>query len=412
MSRTPWFLLTSCLVSLATSAFAQDGTAPAPVAAPASAGMQVDSEAPPSDPSRMAPPPPGPGAGAVENPPGPVPGTTTASPTSSPASMKAPSADAKPAPAVVLVLPLESNAAGKEAAPGITLIIASRLAESPLLRVQSRRDIQTMLDTEQQQRLLGDSGCVEEDCLRELSSITGARYILTGRLDRFGGQYLLTASLVDTRDGRNLARPRAEVSEDDELLRTAVAVSDELLSVVSSSGDAVKARPLLGGAVASSPGGGLTLGLRFNNSFIDKLSSLNPGLDLELGYWFHPEWQGFLQVGFTLVRTNGDSGEGKLNVLPSIVGARHYHRLDKSLRPYWGFGLGVQLSFGDFGIFQSTGPLPSVVGFAGLEYLLAGHVGFQLELGTNIAQAVLGLAQDGEGDGLNLDVTAGIAYHF
>ncbi|MCY1042167.1 hypothetical protein OV208_12655 [Corallococcus sp. bb12-1] len=348
----------------------------------------------------------------MENPPGPVPGTTTASPTSSPASLKAPSADAKPAPAVVLVLPLESNAAGKEAAPGITLIIASRLAESPLLRVQSRRDIQTMLDTEQQQRLLGDSGCEEEDCLRELSSITGARYILTGRLDRFGGQYLLTASLVDTRDGRNLARPRAEVSEDDELLRTAVAVSDELLSVVSSSGDAVKARPLLGGAVASSPGGGLTLGLRFNNSFIDKLSSLNPGLDLELGYWFHPEWQGFLQVGFTLVRTNGDSGEGKLNVLPSIVGARHYHRLDKSLRPYWGFGLGVQLSFGDFGIFQSTGPLPSVVGFAGLEYLLAGHVGFQLELGTNIAQAVLGLAQDGEGDGLNLDVTAGIAYHF
>jgi hypothetical protein len=248
--------------------------------------------------------------------------------------------------------------------------------------------------------------------LQELSSLTGARYVVTGRLDRFGGQYLLTASLVDTREGRSLARPRAEASNDDELLRTAIAVSDELVATLEQPGESVTARPLLGGAVASSPGGGLSLGLRFNNSFIDKLSSLNPGLDLEVGYWFHPEWQGFLQVGFTLVRSNGDDGEGRLNVLPSILGARHYHRLDKSLRPYWGFGLGVQLSFGDYGIFQNTGPLPSIVGFLGLEYLLAGHVGLQLELGTNIAQAVLGIADGGAGDGLNLDVNAGVIYHF
>ncbi|WP_199741861.1 hypothetical protein [Corallococcus sp. CA047B] len=341
-----------------------------------------------------------------------VPEASPANPASPATSPKAPAEEAKTAPAIVAVLPLESNAAGKEAAPGITSLIASRLAESSRLRVLSQRDIQTMLDAERQRQLLGGSACEEDDCLKELSSVTGARYILTGRLDRFGGQYLLTASLVDTREGRSLARPRAEASDDDALLRTADAVSDELLAVLSSLGAPLKGRPLLGGAVATSPGGGLTLGLRFNNSFIDKLSSLNPGLDLEVGYWFHPEWQGFLQVGFTLVRTNGDTGEGKLNVLPSILGARHYHRLDKSLRPYWGFGLGVQLSFGDFGIFQSTGPLPSVVGFAGLEYLLAGHVGFQLELGTNIAQAVLGLAQDREGDGLNLDVNAGIAYHF
>ncbi|MBE4748898.1 hypothetical protein G4177_12075 [Corallococcus sp. ZKHCc1 1396] len=379
VSRTPWFLLTSCLVSLATSALAQDGATSGP----------ASSQAPVTSPAPVA-------SGA----PGPV-------------TSPAPVAEAKPAVSTVAVLPLESNAGGKEAAPGITLLIASRLATSPLLRVLSQRDIQTMLDAERQPRLSGESRCEQDDCFRELSSVTGARYILTGRLDRFGGQYLLTASLVDTREGRSLARPSAEASDDDELLRTADAVSDALLSVLlSSPEDTVKARPLLGGAVASSPGGGLTLGLRFNNSFIDKLSSLNPGLDLEVGYWFHPEWQGFLQVGFTLVRTSGDSGDGKVNVLPSILGARHYHRLETSLRPYWGFGLGVQLSFGDYGIFQNTGPLPSVVGFVGLEYLLVGRVGFQLELGTNIAQAVLGLADDGEGDGLNLDVNAGIAYHF
>ncbi|WP_407926991.1 hypothetical protein [Corallococcus silvisoli] len=323
-----------------------------------------------------------------------------------------PDVEVTQAPATVAVLPFEANAAGKEAAPGITSLIASRIAESPRLRVLSQRDLQTRLSAERQRQLLGDTTCEKGHCLQELSTLTGARFILTGRLDRFGDQYLLTASLVDTQEGRSLARPRAEASDDGELLRTAVAVSDDLSAALESPGATVTARPLLGGAVASSPGGGLTLGLRFNNSFIDKLSSLNPGLDLELGYWFHPEWQGFLQVGFTLVRASGESGDGKLNVLPSILGARHYHRLDTSLRPYWGFGLGVQLSFGDYGIFQNTGPLPSVVGFVGLEYLLVGRVGFQLELGTNIAQAVLGLADDGAGDGLNLDVNAGIAYHF
>ncbi|NOK33808.1 hypothetical protein HMI49_11420 [Corallococcus exercitus] len=322
------------------------------------------------------------------------------------------SAEATATPLTVAVLPLEANAAGKDAAEGITSLIAGRLAESPLLRVLTQRELQARINPERQRQLLGGTPCEKGDCVEALSSLTGARYVLTGRLDRFGGQYLLTASLVDTQDGRTIARPRAEASEDGELLRTVVAVSDELSVALESPGEAVPARPLLGGgAVVSSPGGGLTMGLRFNNSFIDKLSSLNPGLDLEVGYWFHPEWQGFVQVGFTLVRAGG-TDEGKVNVLPSIVGARHYHRLDTSLRPYWGFGLGVQLAFGDYGIFQNTGPLPSVVGFVGLEYLLVGHVAFQLELGTNIAQAVLGLADDGAGDGLNLDVNAGIAYHF
>lgn len=316
-----------------------------------------------------------------------------------------------PAPSTVAVLPLQSNAAAKDAATGITALIASRLAESPRLRVLSQREVQSRVDAERQRELVGSTSCEEADCLQELTSLTGARYILMGRLDRFGSQYLLSASLMDTRDGRSIGRPRAEASDDGELVRTVVAVSDELSVALDSPGETVTARPLLGGAVMSSPGGGLTLGLRFNNSFIDKLSSLNPGLDLEVGYWFHPEWQGFVQVGFTFVRAGG-TDEGELNVLPSIVGARHYHRLEKTLRPYWGFGLGVQLSFGDYGIFQSTGPLPSVVGFVGLEYLLVGRVGFQLELGTNIAQAVLGLADDGAGDGLNFDVNAGIAYHF
>jgi hypothetical protein len=52
------------------------------------------------------------------------------------------------------------------------------------------------------------------------------------------------------------------------------------------------------------------------------------------------------------------------------------------------------------------------MGFFGAEYLIADRLGLQLELGTNLAQATLGLADNGLGDGLNLDLSAGISYHF
>lgn len=335
-------------------------------------------------------------------------------------STETPPAVTPPAPApapvneapVVAVLTLESNEAGQDSAPGVTSLIASRLAESPKLRVLSQQDIDTVLDAERQRQLLGVKACESGACLQQLSTITGARYVITGRLDQFGGQYLLTASLVDTVGGRSLARPRAEAPGADSLLRTAEAVADQLLAALLAPQGGSTARPLLGSSKAAGTGGGVSLGLRINNNFIEQLSNFNPGLDVELGYWFHPEWLFIAQVGFTYVRSGEDDPDGGLNVLPSVIGARHYHRVEKSFRPYWGFGLGVQLSFGDFGIFQSTGPLPTVVGFLGFEYLIAGRVGLQLEAGTNIAQAVLGLADSKLGDGLNLDLNAGIAYHF
>ncbi|MBJ6765833.1 hypothetical protein JGU66_34195 [Myxococcaceae bacterium JPH2] len=398
-----------CLLAiLAVPTWARGASTPAPVAeTPAPAPVRV---APPQPVSESVPAAP---EGEESSPSGPE---HAAAPSIPPVvetheAGKATGATEAVQPLTTAMLPLESNPAARDVAPGITSLVASRLAESPRLRVVGQRDIQAVLDAERQRQLLGDACKEGSGCLQELSSLVGARYVVTGRIDRFGSQFLLTTSLMDTVSGRSLAKPRAEASDTAALLRMAEAVADELSAALLNPGGAPVARPLLGGS-PSAPGGGLTLGLRINNSFIDKLASLNPGVDLELGYWFHPEWQGFLQVGFSLVRSNGEGREGRINILPSVLGARHYHRLESSLRPYWGFGLGVQLSFGDFGIFQNTGPLPTVVGFLGAEYLIAGHVGLQLELGTNLAQAVLGLADGGLGDGLNLDVNAGIAYHF
>jgi TolB-like protein len=315
----------------------------------------------------------------------------------------------------VAVLALEANKPAQEAAPGIASLIASRLAESPKLKVLTQRDIETMLSTERQRQLLGSgsgSCSAKGACLEELSSAIGARYVVTGRLDRFGDKYLLTVSLLDTFTGRALARPRAEAPSTEDLLQVADAVGEQLLAELAPKGETRVARPLLG-TVEETPGGGVVLGLRINNTFISNIQALNPGADIELGYAFHPEWVGFLQVGITFIRATGSEEEsGRLRVLPSLLGARHYYRLQHSLRPYWGLGLGVQLAFGQFGIFESTGALPTVIGFFGAEYLIGGKLGFHLEAGTNLAQATLGLASNGLGNGLNLDLTAGILYHF
>jgi TolB-like protein len=312
----------------------------------------------------------------------------------------------------VAILSLEANKAAQDSAPAIASLIASRLAESSKLKVLTQRDIETMLSTERQRQLLGSGSCASQgSCLEELSNAVGARYVVTGRLDQFGGKYLLTVSLLDTYSGRSLARPRAEAESSEDLLRIAEAVGEQLLVELAPEGKTAAAKPLLGSA-RETPGGGLVLGLRINNSFISNLEALNPGGDLEVGYAFHPEWVGFLQVGFSFVRSTEEGQKGSLRVLPSVLGARHYYRLEHSLRPYWGLGLGVQLNFGQFGIFKSTGALPTVMGFFGAEYLIAGKVGLQLEAGTNLAQATLGLTDGGLGDGINLDLNAGVSYHF
>jgi TolB-like protein len=312
----------------------------------------------------------------------------------------------------VAILALEANKAALDSAPAIASLIASRLAESPHLKVLTQRDIETMLSTERQRQLLGSGSCSQEGaCLEELSNAVGARYVLTGRLDQFGDKYLLTLSLLDTFSGRSLARPRAEAAGSEELLQVADAVGQQLLAELAPEGKSSAAKPLLGSA-RETPGSGLVLGLRINNTFITNLVALNPGGDLEVGYSFHPEWTAFLQVGISFVRNAEKDQEGRLKVVPSVLGARHYYRLEHSLRPYWGLGLGVQLQFGQFGLFQSTGPLPTVIGFFGAEYFIGNKVGLHIEAGTNLAQATLGLTEGGLGDGLNLDLTAGVAYHF
>lgn len=312
----------------------------------------------------------------------------------------------EPAPVLtVILLPLESNAEAREQASGVTALLVSRLADSSRLVVSTWSDQEAV-------RIAGV--CAAGPCPEAAPGTPGsnkARYVITGRLDGFGSHYLLTTSLVDSESGRALSRPRIEVSARDALPRAAVSVADQLLAslIPEPTERALSKAP----SVSRVPGvGSFLLGVRFNNSLISNFSSFNPGGDVEVGFQFHPEWVVFGQVGLSYVRGEESGRKGGLNVLPSVLGLRHYHNVERPFRPYWGLGLGVQLSFGEFGIFRQTGPLPTVIGFVGFEYLIAGHLGLQLEASTNLAQATLGLSDGGLGSGLNLELNAGIAWHF
>ena len=302
----------------------------------------------------------------------------------------------------VVLLPLVADPDAQDDAPGVTALLVSRLSESSRLTVSTAADAEAV-------RLAGV--CTDGPCVGAADSHT-ARYIITGRLDAYGSRWVLTTSLVDAESGRALSRPRAEVLARDALPRAATTVADELLFALVPEREARATLESPTTPTKMPTTGSVLVGLRFNNSLISNFSSFNPGGDVELGYQFHPEWVVFGQVGFSYVSSNVEGTKSGLSVVPSVLGLRHYHNVERPFRPYWGLGLGVQLSFGEFGIFRQTGALPTVIGFAGAEYLFFGHLGLQLEASTNIAQAVLGLSDGGLGGGLNLDLNLGIAWHF
>ncbi|WP_338023673.1 hypothetical protein [Archangium primigenium] len=312
-------------------------------------------------------------------------------------------ADATPAPLRVVLLPLEADEGARDEAAGLTALMVSRLAESPRLLVSTEADAEAVREA---------GACKDGACEDEAARARRARYIITGRIDAFGSRFLLTTTLVDAESGQALSRPRMEVAAREALPRAAVALADQLLATLVPQADARPAPTPESGEKQAPGAGSFIAGLRVNNSLISNLSSFNPGGDVELGYQFHAEWVVFAQVGLTYVSSTQENSKGGLNLLPGVLGLRHYHNIERPLRPYWGFGLGVQLSFGEFGIFRQTGALPTVIGFGGLEYLFFNHLGVQLEVSTNLAQATLGFADGGLGSGLNLDLNAGLAWHF
>ncbi|MGQ0504604.1 MAG: hypothetical protein ACT4TC_04735 [Myxococcaceae bacterium] len=320
-----------------------------------------------------------------------------------------------PAP-LVAVLGLEANKAALDSAPSVSAVIASALAESPQVRLITSQDVSTALGLERQKQLLStDGNCTDSACLAELSGAVGARYVVSGRLDKFGAKYVLSTSLFDSVKAASLAKPSADAASEEQLPAAARDVAGKILAALGAEVPAPAAGKLAGAVEAAKPADepvGVWLSLKFGNTFLASLRSLGLGGDIDLGYELAKSWVAFLQIGVTFVRASDDGESGRLNVIPTVIGVRHLYRQDKELQPYWGVGLGVQLAFGQFGFFSDSGPLPNVYAILGLQWMFSKHVGVLVDTSSNIAQAILGLTQSSNGGGFNLDLNVGVVFRF
>lgn len=304
----------------------------------------------------------------------------------------------------VAILSLEGNKAAQDDAPGVASILASTLAESKKLKVITQAEIAALIGVERQKAMLTNGDCSSESCMTELAGALGSRYLVAGRLDRFGEKYVLTTTVFDARSAVSLAKPRREVPEQEELPDAASQMARQIRLAL---GDEGAAKSQLGP-------GRFSVALKIGSGFVASVAALAPAGDVELSYLFAEEWQAMVQVGFKMVRTESDAIASGLDLLPSFVGLRKLHNVHAAFQPYWGLGLGIQLELGRFGIFSDTGPLPSLFALGGFQYMFSRNFGVLLEGKTNVAQATLGLVggSDTTTRGFNIDLSAGVNYRF
>jgi len=376
----------------------------APVEAPPTAGAV---SVPPGAPNAGSPVNETPTAAEVTQAPASAPAPGSALPAAAPAPAAAPTV---PAPAsaeatlaavekiTVAILSLDGNKAAQDDAPGVASILASTLAESSRIKVITEAEIAALIGVERQRSLMAGGECATDSCMTELAGALGSRYLVAGRLDRYGDRYILTTSLFDSRSASSLAKPRAE-AEQAKLPEAAASIGEQIRAAL---GDKV------GGP---NEAGRFSLSFKVGSGFIASLASFAPSGDLELGYRFADEWAALVQVGFKPTFVSG--GTSGVNLLPGMVGVKKLHFIQNKFQPYWGLGLGIQLALGRFGIFEETGPLPSLWALGGFQYLFTPYFGLMLEGKTNLAQATLGLIDnEATTGGFNIDLTAGVHWRF
>jgi hypothetical protein len=127
----------------------------------------------------------------------------------------------------IVVRRLDANKVAADLTEGLTALFSERVKSADArFKVFSQADIERVISVERQAELLG---CSNDACLAELSGALGARYILSGRIDRYGDRYVLTASMVDTQATKVLVQSRREATDPGKLPGAADEMADELL---------------------------------------------------------------------------------------------------------------------------------------------------------------------------------------
>ena len=298
-----------------------------------------------------------------------------------------------PASTTLFVMTLEANPAAVQYAPTTTQTLAFQLSAAKL-NVLTQSDIAAAVGRDRQAQLLG---CAESGCMAELGEAMGARYIVSGRLDKLGDQFVLVSSIFDSVTSRALGRSRQETDELEELPKKARAAADELLASLGVSAPVEPAPPK---DVIS--GSGFNLSFKLGTQFFTSLVALTPQLELELGWRFSRSWSAFLQVSAGLAFTE------KLNVTitPGLLGVRYNFRSDASLQPFLGGGVGL------FATLLNAGRVrPSIVLLGGAQYYFWDRFALGAEASVDLLGAAYEFTEQKTG-GINFGFSLGITYRF
>ena len=304
-------------------------------------------------------------------------------------------------PPAIAVTEFQADEQDRDKAKGLSGVVAARLS-SFRARVVGLDEIRAALDLEKRKQMLG---CSEESCLQEISGALGVRYLVHGRVDRFGKSTLLNAFVFDSRNARGVLRWSQRVDDEAQLvaeaekfaLQAAAALGLEQPQAVPAA-----ARAPLGAVVTEMPAPlepdfhlNLKLGNTLNSLHGASLSTFNLRFDVEGDYYFSPRWQAFAQAGVVIGSasdpTGVEPGEKSFHLFPAFAGVKYTFRPQQLLRPYVSAGLGMSILNKLFQRSDTAGLTSQ--GVFGLAWVPTRHVGFNAEASVNLA----GVSSDGSG---------------
>ncbi|MBN1649229.1 MAG: hypothetical protein JW874_14425 [Spirochaetales bacterium] len=100
----------------------------------------------------------------------------------------------------VAVLPFSANGVSAREVKVVTGILETALVKTGIFDVIEQNEMESILETQ----AISLSGCTDESCAVELGQLLSAEQIVLGTFSEIGGQYVLTAKLIDVEKGRNL----------------------------------------------------------------------------------------------------------------------------------------------------------------------------------------------------------------
>jgi TolB-like protein len=302
-------------------------------------------------------------------------------------------------PPAIAVTEFQADPEDRDKAKGLSGVVAARLATFRA-RVVGLDEIRAAFDFEKQKQL---AGCNEGSCLAEISGSLGVRYLVHGRLDRFGKSALLNAFVFDSRTARGVFRWSQRVDDEAQLVaeadkfavQAAAALGLETPQAAGPGQQPIAAVAAGSDALAPDFHLNLKLGNTIPSLHGATLNTFNVRFDLEGDYYFSPRWQAFLEAGVVIGSasdpTGAQPGSKSFSLFQPYAGAKYTFRALESLRPYVSLGLGLSLLNKIFQKTSTAGVTAQSV--LGLAWVPTRHVGLNLEASVNLA----GVSSDGSG---------------